>query len=104
MCFLQLTLHLVADDAEAAEPRGQIRVRHPLDQALGAQPVLDQLLDPQHGDLVTSREPLQLRQLCHPAVALHDLAEHGPRLKPRQTAEVGAGLRVAGSHQDAAIA
>ena len=94
----------VADQVEGAVDGGQGGLGDALDQLLGAQAVLDDLLNADHLDLVALGEADQFGQPRHFAVALHDLADHRAGLESGQAAEVDAGLGLAGAHQHAAFA
>ena len=72
-------------------------------QLLGGIAVVDQIADGANLDAVLMAEIDQLRQACHGAIVIHDLADHRRRLQSAEAGQIAAGLGVAGAHQHAAI-
>ena len=77
---------LVGDDAELAVLGRQRRRRDAPDQRLGPHPVLDQIGDRDHQQLVPLRELRQLRHARHRAVLVHDFADDAGRIQTRRSA------------------
>jgi hypothetical protein len=84
--------------------RRQARLGDPVHEALGAQPVRDQLRHRDERQAVLARERLELRTLRRGAVLVEDLADDARRIDVRQPREVHGGLRVADALQHAAVA
>ena len=102
--LLRMVAGAVADQPPGAHRSRQLGFRHAVDQLLGAQTVLDDLLDRDDLDLVPTGEADEVGQARHLAVALHDLADHRAWLKSSEAAEVDRGLGLTGPHQGPAFA
>ena len=82
----------------------QRRRRDAPDERFGAHPVLDQIRDRDHQQLVPLRELRQLRHPRHRPVVVHDLADDAGGIQPGDAREVDGGLGLAGAHEHAAVA
>ena len=96
---------VVADRAEGAVRGRDARLGDPLDLALGAPPVGDQVGDGDHREVVVGREDLQFLAAGHVAVVLlaDQLAQHAGRGETGQSGQVDGGLGVTGAAQHAAF-
>ena len=90
------------DRRELAVGRREAHRRHPLDQLLGAAPVLDQVLDRDHLDPVPLAVRDQVGHARHRPVLVHDLADDAGGVQARQAREVDRRLGLAGALQHAA--
>ena len=91
-------------DAELAVIGRQRRGRDAADERLGPHPVLDQIRDGDHRQLVPLRELRQLRHARHRPVLVHDFADHAGRIEPGDAREVDRRFGLAGAHEHAAVA
>ena len=90
------------DGGEVAVGGRQPDRGHPLDQLLGAAPVLDQVLDRDHLDPVPLAVRDQVGDAGHRPVLVHDLADDAGRVQAGQAGEVDGRLGLARALQDAA--
>ena len=67
-------------------------------------PEVDEIGDGDDLEPVLFREDLQVGHSRHGAVILHDLADDAAGLEPSQPREIHGALRLAGAHQDTALA
>ena len=88
---------------ECPMARGQTRFRDLTDQALGLHPILDEIADGDHADVVLGAECLELRNAHHGAVGRHDFADHTRGLETGQPRQVHRGFGLARAHQNTAI-
>ena len=95
---------LVGDDAELPVFGGQRRRGRAPDERLGPHPVLDQIGDRDHQQLVLPGEPRQLRHARHRAVLVHDFADDAGRIETGNPREIDRRLGLPGPHQHAAVA
>ena len=93
----------VGDRLELAELRRQPHRDDALDELLRAPPVLDEIGDRDHLQLVPLAEGGEVRNAGHRAVVVHDLADDAGRNEPREPREVDRGLGLAGALEDAAL-
>ena len=89
-------------DAEVAVSGRQRRGRDAAHQRLGAHPVLDQIRDRDHQQLVPLRELRQLRHAGHRAVLVHDFADDAGRIEAGDAREIDGRFGLAGAHEHAA--
>ena len=96
---------LVGDDAEVAMIGRQRRRRDAAHQRLRPHPVLDQIGDGDHQQLVPLGESRQLRAPapCVPSFD-HDFADDAGRIQPGDAREIDGRLGLPGAHQHAAVA
>ena len=78
--------------------------RDALDELLVAAPVLDQIGDRDHLELVVLAVRHEVGDAGHRAVVLHDLADDARRIQPGEPREVDGGLGLAGALEHAAAA
>ena len=81
------------------EPHGD----HPLDELLGAPPVLDQVGDGDELEVVALAEPDQIGHARHRPVVVHDLADDARGCQPRQPGEIDRGLGLARTLEDTSV-
>ncbi len=94
----------VAVRREVAVPGRQPGLGDPLDEALVAAPVADQVLDRDHRQAVLVGELAQLRAALHGAVVVDDLDQDAGRGEPGEPGQVDGGLGVAAPDEHAALA
>ena len=83
---------------------GSDRSRYALDEPLSLRAIANKLRDRDDLKVVLGGEAFELRQSHHRAVRVHELADGGRRLQPREPAEVDRGLCLARADEDAAFA
>jgi len=94
----------VGDGAEIAELGAEAAFRLAVDEALGVEPVADEVCDRDHFQGVALAELFQLRDAGHGAVIVHDFADDAAGAQSSQAGQVDHGLGLSGAHQDAAFA
>ncbi len=82
----------VADNVEVAVLGRQVGLRDPFDELLRAPPVLDQVGDGDHLEVVAAAVRDQVLDARHGPVVVHDLADHRSRDQAREAGEVDARL------------
>ena len=82
----------------------QRRRRDSPHERLGAHPVLNQIRDRDHQQLVPLRELRQLRHPRHRAVVVHDFADDAGRIEAGDAREIDGRLGLPGAHEHAAVA
>ena len=95
---------VVGGDVERSVLGRQSRRGDPLHQPVVAHPVLDQVGDRDHQQVVAAREAFQLRDARHRPVLVHDFADDAGRVEAGEAREVDGGLGLTGPDQHAAVA
>ncbi len=95
---------LEGDDPEIPMLGWQCRRRDAMNQRLGSHPVLDEIRDRDHQQLVLLRELRQLRHARHRAVVVHDFADDAGRIQTGDAREIDGRLRLSSADEHAASA
>src|SRR5260221_3241627 len=90
-------------DAEGTVAGGEIGLDDLPHQALGAHPMLDEVLDRDQLQAVLAAHGHQTRPAGHGAVLVHHLADHARRVEAGQARQVHRRLRLARAHEHAPV-